>query len=67
MEGRIRVDAVSHAAFCKVDLRDEDKPLLDDVAKVISSNCPRAVMTVEGFSTDRVHTVSYGKPENRRC
>lgn len=50
MQGRIRVDAVSHFAFNKATLRDEDKPLLDDFAKVVSGNYPQAVVTVEGFA-----------------
>jgi len=31
-------------------LRDQDKPLLDDFAKVISSHYPGATVTVEGFA-----------------
>ncbi|TAN02039.1 MAG: OmpA family protein, partial [Rhodanobacteraceae bacterium] len=50
MHGRIRVDAISHFAFDKAILRDEDKPLLDDFAKTISSNYPQAMVTVEGFA-----------------
>lgn len=50
MGGRIRVDAVSHFAFNEATLRDEDKPLLDDFAKVVSGHFPKAVVTVEGFA-----------------
>ena len=50
MQGRIRVDAISHFAFDKASLRDEDKPLLDDFAKVVNSNYPQAMVTVEGFA-----------------
>ncbi|WP_426663890.1 OmpA family protein [Rhodanobacter aciditrophus] len=50
MQGRVRVDAISHFAFDKADLRDEDKPLLDDFAKVIAGNYPQAMVTVEGFA-----------------
>lgn len=50
MQGRIRVDTVSHFAFDKATLRDEDKPLLDDFAKIISGNYPQAMVTVEGFA-----------------
>jgi len=49
-EGRIRVDAVSHFAFNDASLRDEDKPLLDDFAKVISTRFPQSMVTVEGFA-----------------
>ena len=50
MKGRIRVDAVTHFAFNDSTLREEDKPLLDDFAKVVSGNFPEAVITVEGFA-----------------
>lgn len=50
MGTRIRVDTASHFAFDKSDLRDEDKPLLDDFAKTVSKNFPQAVVTVEGFA-----------------
>jgi len=50
MQGRIRVDAISHFAFNQATLRDEDKPLLDDFAKTISRNYPQAMVTVEGFA-----------------
>lgn len=50
MGGRIRIDSVSHFAFDKADLRDEDKPMLDDFAKIMSKNYPQAVVTVEGFA-----------------
>lgn len=50
MNGRVRVDAISHFAFNDATLRDEDKPLLNDFAKVVSTNFPQAVITVEGFA-----------------
>lgn len=50
MGGRIRIDSVSHFAFDKADLRDEDKPMLDDFAKIMAKNYPQAVVTVEGFA-----------------
>ncbi|HUA81902.1 MAG TPA: OmpA family protein [Dyella sp.] len=50
MNGRIRVDTVSHFAFNDATLRDQDKPLLDDFAKIVSKNYPQAVVTVEGFT-----------------
>ncbi|WP_233841589.1 OmpA family protein [Dyella sp. 2HG41-7] len=50
MNGRIRVDTVSHFAFNDSTLRDQDKPLLDDFAKIMSKNYPQAVVTVEGFT-----------------
>ena len=50
MGGRVRVDAVSHFAFNDATLRDEDKPLLDDFAKIVSAHYPQAMVTVEGFA-----------------
>ncbi|MDE2317888.1 MAG: OmpA family protein [Xanthomonadaceae bacterium] len=50
MRGRIRVDTVSHFAFDQATLRDEDKPLLDDFAKIVTRNYPQAIVTVEGFA-----------------
>lgn len=50
LEGRVRVDTVSHFAFDDATLRDEDKPLLDDFAKTVSSHFPGALVTVEGFA-----------------
>lgn len=50
MDGRIRVDTVSHFAFNDATLRDQDKPLLDDFAKIMAKNYPQAVITVEGFT-----------------
>lgn len=50
MGGRVRVDAASHFAFNDATLRDEDKPLLDDFAKIVSAHYPQALVTVEGFA-----------------
>ncbi|GLQ99389.1 OmpA family protein [Dyella mobilis] len=50
MDGRIRVDTASHFAFNDATLRDQDKPLLDDFAKIMLKSYPQAVITVEGFT-----------------
>lgn len=50
MGGRVRVDTAAHFAFNDATVRDQDKPLLDDFAKVISSHYPGATITVEGFA-----------------
>ncbi|MCW8808880.1 MAG: OmpA family protein [Rhodanobacter sp.] len=50
MGGRVRVDAIAHFAFDQATLRDEDKPLLDDFAKVVRAHYPEALVTVEGFA-----------------
>lgn len=64
MKGRIRVDAMAHFAFNDATLREEDKPLLDDFAKVVSGNFPNAVVTVEGFADaagSRAHNLQLGR------
>lgn len=58
MDGRVRVDAISHFAFNDATLRDEDKPLLDDFAKIVSAHYPQALVTVEGFA-DAAGSKSY--------
>ena len=60
LQGRINVDTAAHFAFGDATLRDEDKPLLDDFAKVISQHRPDAVITVEGF-TDPAGSAAYNK------
>ncbi|MEX1827264.1 OmpA family protein [Luteibacter sp. CQ10] len=50
MKGRIRVDTATHFAFNDATLREEDKPVLDDFAKVVSGQFPEAIVTVEGFA-----------------
>lgn len=50
MGGRVRLDTAAHFAFADATLRDEDKPLLDDFAKVVGSHYPNALITVEGFA-----------------
>jgi peptidoglycan-associated lipoprotein len=60
MGGRVRVDTAAHFAFNDATVRDEDKPLLDDFAKVISSHYPGATITVEGFA-DPAGSASYNR------
>lgn len=60
MQGRVNVDTAAHFAFGDATLRDEDKPLLDDFAKVISQHRSDAVITVEGF-TDPAGSAGYNK------
>lgn len=48
--GRIQVDTMSHFAFDDAALQDQDKPMLDDFAKVIQHYHPQALVTVEGFA-----------------
>lgn len=58
MAGRVNVDTAAHFAFGDATLRDQDKPLLDDFAKVIGQHHSDAVITVEGF-TDPAGSRSY--------
>ena len=48
--GRIRVETGAHFATSDATLNEEDKPLLDDFAKAVTSNHSDAVITVEGFA-----------------
>jgi len=50
MAGRARVDASAHFATNESMLSDQDKPLLDDFAKVIRDTHSDALITVEGFA-----------------
>jgi len=60
MAGRVRLDTAAHFAFNDATLRDEDKPLLDDFAKVVGQHYPDAVITVEGFA-DPAGSASYNR------
>jgi outer membrane protein OmpA-like peptidoglycan-associated protein len=48
--GGIRVETGAHFATGDATLGEEDKPLLDDFAKAITSSHSDAVITVEGFA-----------------
>lgn len=60
LEGRIRVDTVAHFDFNKSELKDQDKPMLDDFAAVMREHHSDALVTVEGF-TDPAGSRSYNK------
>jgi peptidoglycan-associated lipoprotein len=60
MQGRIRVDTAAHFAFNKAALQDQDKPMLDDFAKVMRDHHSDALVTVEGF-TDPAGSAAYNK------
>lgn len=60
LAGRVRLDTAAHFAFDDATLRDQDKPLLDDFAKVIGQHYPDAVVTVEGFA-DPAGSASYNR------
>ncbi|MFC3549673.1 OmpA family protein [Lysobacter cavernae] len=46
----MRVETGAHFATGDATLSEEDKPLLDDFAKAVSSNRSDALITVEGFA-----------------
>lgn len=58
LQGRVKVDTAAHFAFGDATLRDDDKPLLEDFAKVLSQHHSDALVTVEGF-TDPAGSRSY--------
>lgn len=60
MQGRIRVDTVSHFAFNSATLNDQDKQMLGGFAQVISQHHPDVMITVEGFA-DPAGTAAYNK------
>jgi peptidoglycan-associated lipoprotein len=60
MQGRIRVDTAAHFAFNKATLQDQDKPMLNDFAKVMREHHSNALVTVEGF-TDPAGSAAYNK------
>lgn len=50
LAGRVRVETGAHFATGDATLGEEDKPLVDDFARVIRENHSDAVITVEGFA-----------------
>ena len=60
LQGRIRVDTVSHFAFNSATLDARDKQLLGQFAKVIVAHHPDVLITVEGFA-DPAGTVAYNQ------
>lgn len=60
MQGRVRVDMTAHFEFDDATLREQDKPALDDFARVISRHHQDVLVTVEGF-TDPAGSASYNR------
>lgn len=50
LAGRTRVETGAHFATNDATLGDQDKPLLDDFARVIRESHSDAIVTVEGFA-----------------
>lgn len=60
LQGRVRVDLAAHFDFNQAALRDQDKPALDDFARVMREHHPDYVVTVEGF-TDPAGSAAFNK------
>lgn len=50
LAGRVRVETGAHFATNDATLSEQDKPLLDDFARVVRESRSDAVVTVEGFA-----------------
>lgn len=60
LAGRTRVETGAHFATNDATLSEQDKPLLDDFARVIRSSHTEALITVEGF-TDPAGATAFNK------
>lgn len=60
LAGRVRVEVGAHFATSDSVLSEEDKPFLDDVARVIKTDRSQALITVEGF-TDEAGSATYNR------
>ncbi|MFA5589537.1 MAG: OmpA family protein [Lysobacteraceae bacterium] len=59
-QGKLRIDAMAHFDYDSTTLRDEDKPALEDFARVIRDHHPGSLVTVEGF-TDPAGSSGYNQ------
>lgn len=59
-QGKLRIDAMAHFDYDSTTLRDEDKPALEDFARVIRDHHPGSLITVEGF-TDTAGSTGYNQ------
>lgn len=60
MQGRIRVNDIAHFGFNSSTLRPQDKPKLDQFAKIMRAHHSDALVTVEGFA-DPAGSVAYNQ------
>ncbi len=58
--GRISVNSVAHFAFNSATVREQDKPKLDEFAKIMRAHHSDAVVTVEGFA-DPAGSAAYNR------
>lgn len=60
MQGRINVDDIAHFGFNSATLRPQDKPKLDEFARIMQAHHSDALVTVEGFA-DPAGSVAYNR------
>lgn len=60
VQGRLRVEMTAHFGYDAADLRDEDKPALDQFTQVIREHHSNVIVTVEGF-TDPAGDAKYNQ------
>lgn len=60
LRGRLHVDMAVHFDFDDATLRDRDRPVLDQFARVIREHHPHVLVTVEGFA-DPAGPAGYNK------
>jgi peptidoglycan-associated lipoprotein len=60
LAGRTRLDTAAYFDFGSSNMREEERPLLDDFANVIRNSHSQALVTVEGF-TDPAGSAAFNK------
>ncbi|MCZ6710026.1 MAG: OmpA family protein [Gammaproteobacteria bacterium] len=60
VQGRLRVEMSAHFAYDNAELREEDKPALDQFTEVIRQHHSNVIITVEGFA-DPAGNAEYNK------
>lgn len=60
MQGRITVDMAAHFDSGRAEVREQDKPALQQFAAIVNKHHPSAIITVEGFA-DAQGSVAYNK------
>jgi peptidoglycan-associated lipoprotein len=63
--GKLRIDSGAHFAYDSAEIRAEDKPALDDFARVIREHHPGTLVTAEGF-TDVAGSADYNRRLGQR-
>lgn len=60
LKGRVRVDLTAQFEYRKAEIREQDKPVLQDFARVVRDHHPDVLITVEGF-TDPAGSPAFNK------